>query len=73
MMELAIRPRFYLDIAEEVESLARRANSETAARWHGLLSERSNNWLSIPASDERGQTSNRQESALGAWTTSGAG
>ena len=37
MMELAIRPRFYLDIAGEVESLARRANSETAARWHAAV------------------------------------
>ena len=33
-MELIIRPRFYLDIEEEVENLAQRANPETAVRWH---------------------------------------
>jgi toxin ParE1/3/4 len=37
MMELIIRPSFYLDIEEEVENLARRANPETAIRWHLAL------------------------------------
>jgi plasmid stabilization system protein ParE len=38
-MELITRPRFYLDIAEEVEYLARRADPETAARWHAALNQ----------------------------------
>jgi plasmid stabilization system protein ParE len=37
MIALAIRPRFYLDIAEEAEGLARRANPETAVRWHAAV------------------------------------
>ena len=32
-MELITRPRFYLDVAEEVEYLARKAGPETAVRW----------------------------------------
>jgi plasmid stabilization system protein ParE len=38
-MELKTRPRFYLDVAEEVEYLTRRAGSETAARWHAALNQ----------------------------------
>jgi plasmid stabilization system protein ParE len=36
-MELVIRPQFYLDVAEEVENLARRANPQTAVRWHAAV------------------------------------
>ena len=32
-MRLVTRPRFYLDVAEEVEYLATKAGSETAIRW----------------------------------------
>ncbi len=32
-MRLVTRPRFYLDVAEEIEKLARRAGANTAARW----------------------------------------
>ena len=39
MMELIVRPRFYLDIEEEVENLARRANPETAIRWHSAVEQ----------------------------------
>lgn len=38
-MELVTRPRFYLDIVEEVEYLAERADSETAVRWHACLNQ----------------------------------
>lgn len=38
-MELKSRPRFYLDVAEEVEYLTRRADAETAARWHAALDQ----------------------------------
>jgi plasmid stabilization system protein ParE len=38
-MELITRPRFYLDIAEEVEYLARRADLDTAVRWHIALGQ----------------------------------
>ena len=38
-MELITRPQFYLDIAEEVEYLARNAGPETAERWHAALEE----------------------------------
>jgi plasmid stabilization system protein ParE len=36
-MELITRPRFYLDVAEEAEYLARQAGPETAMRWHAAL------------------------------------
>ncbi len=36
-MELITRPQFYLDVAEEVEYLARKAGPETAERWHSAL------------------------------------
>jgi len=32
-MHLVTRPRFYLDVAEEVEKLAKRAGANTAMRW----------------------------------------
>jgi plasmid stabilization system protein ParE len=32
-MQLVTRPQFYLDVAEEVEYLARKAGAETAQRW----------------------------------------
>lgn len=32
-MQLVARPRFYLDVAEEVEYLATKAGAETALRW----------------------------------------
>jgi plasmid stabilization system protein ParE len=38
-MELKTRPRFYMDVAEEVEYLTRRADAETAARWHAALDQ----------------------------------
>ena len=46
MMELTIRPRFYLDIEEEVENLARRATPDTAVRWHNAV-ERTIRQLSL--------------------------
>lgn len=36
-MRLKTRPRFYLDVAEEVEYLARKAGAETALRWSEAL------------------------------------
>ena len=38
-MELITCPRFYLDVVEEVEYLARKADSETAERWHTALDQ----------------------------------
>jgi toxin ParE1/3/4 len=38
-MELVTRPRFYLDVAGEVEYLARKAGSATAERWHAALDQ----------------------------------
>ena len=38
-MELITRPRFYLDVLEEVEYLARKADPETAERWHTALDQ----------------------------------
>ena len=38
-MELITRPRFYLDVVEEVEYLARKAGPETAERWHTALDQ----------------------------------
>lgn len=36
-MKLITRPQFYLDLAEEIENLAGRAGSATAARWHSAV------------------------------------
>ena len=36
-MQLVTRPRFYLDVAEEVEKLAKRAGANTALRWDAAL------------------------------------
>ena len=38
-MLLVARPRFYLDVAEEVEYLATKAGSETALRWQKCLND----------------------------------
>lgn len=38
-MELVTRPRFYFDIIEEVEYLARQAGPEVATRWHRALDQ----------------------------------
>ena len=38
-MELVTRPQFYLDIAEEVEYLARRPGPEIATRWHRAVDQ----------------------------------
>jgi toxin ParE1/3/4 len=38
-MELFVRPKFYEDAAQEVESLATRAGPEIAERWHAALDE----------------------------------
>ena len=38
-MELITRPQFYRDIVEEVEYLARKANAETAERWHAAVDQ----------------------------------
>lgn len=38
-MHLVTRPRFYLDVAEEVEYLATKAGSETALRWKKCLND----------------------------------
>src|SRR5436305_13639062 len=38
-MELITRPQFYRDIVEEVEYLARKADAETAERWHAALDQ----------------------------------
>ena len=38
-MELVTRPQFYLDVVEEVEYLARKADPETAERWHTALDQ----------------------------------
>ena len=36
-MDLLTRPRFYLDVAEEVEKLAKRAGANTALRWDAAV------------------------------------
>lgn len=38
-MQLVTRPRFYLDVAEEVEYLAIKAGSETALHWRQCLED----------------------------------
>ena len=38
-MDLFVRSRFYEDITEEVEFLARRAGPDIAERWHAALDE----------------------------------
>jgi plasmid stabilization system protein ParE len=38
-VDLFVWPTFYQDVAEEVESLARRASPEIAERWHAALDQ----------------------------------
>ena len=38
-MQLVTRPRFYLDVAGEVEYLATKAGSETALRWQKCVND----------------------------------
>ena len=58
-MELITRQQFYLDIIEEVEHLAQRADPETAERWHKALDQTIKNLLRHPLLG-------RQRSDLGA-------
>lgn len=38
-MQLVTRPQFYRDVVEEVDYLARKADPETAERWHTALAQ----------------------------------
>ena len=47
-MHLLTRPLFYLDVAEEVEKLARRAGANTALRWDAAVKRTIKDLLANP-------------------------
>ena len=64
-MELVTRPRFYLDIVEEVEYLARKAGPETAGRWHSAVNQTIQQLLQRPYLGR--QRTDLQQAGIRSW------